>query len=100
MMSSLVTPCILHCTALSRFMTPHDRSKCRRFLTSYAFGTHRSLDFRKRLSPRRIVNLDHTSLIASDLGYIAHLFGRFHGGGSDGLSPTNDVWNYSNTFPR
>jgi hypothetical protein len=37
-------------------------------------------------------------LIASDLGYIAHLFRRFHGGGSNALSPTNDVGNYSKTF--
>jgi hypothetical protein len=38
-------------------------------------------------------------LIASDLGHIAHLFRRFHGGGPNGFSQTNDAGNYSKHFP-
>jgi hypothetical protein len=45
--------------------------------------------------PSRIVNFDHTGLIAFDLGHIAHPIRRFDGGGPYRFSQTNGAENYS-----
>jgi hypothetical protein len=50
-------------------------------------------------SPHKIINFGHTGLIASDLGHIAHLFRRFHGGGSSRFSQTIDAGKYSENSP-
>src|ERR1035438_9590156 len=39
--------------------------------------------------------LDHTRVMPAELGHIAHLIGRFHGGGSDRISQTDGAANYS-----
>ncbi len=87
---------------LHRAVNTHDaarRNQSPMILTSYAFGKPSKFRFPKTPKfPRRIFDSDHTRLIASDLGHIAHLVRRFHGGGSNGISQTNEAGNYSERF--
>jgi hypothetical protein len=98
--NSLVTPCVS--------TTPRRRTSRRMHMTnsnaddsctSCAFGEPKNVRHRRRQSPLKIVDFVHASLIASDLGYIAHRIRLFHGGGRNGFSQTNDAANYSGKFP-
>ena len=95
LINSLVTPCTL--TAPQR-----QHSRCRAAKSKNAddpdhLRARKAVEFSvsERPSPHKIINFHHTSLIASDLGHIAHLFRRFHGGGSNGFSLTIDAGIYS-----
>ena len=98
MINSLITPCTLTAPQRQHSRRARRNHKTPMILTSYALGKPSIFSVSEHPSPHKIINFHHTSLIASDLGHIAHLFRRFHGGGSNGFSPTIDARNYSDNF--
>ena len=88
-----------NCTAPSKFWTPHE-IKMRTIFDLAHSESHRDLDSENAQVPTRSSTFDHTRLIASELGHIAHRIRRFHGGGPNGISQTNGAGNYSEQFPR
>ena len=95
LINSLVTPCTHTLRRAVTVTTPRDEidndddPDLLRARNAVQFSVS------EHLSPHKIVNFHHTSLIASDLGHIAHRFRRFHGGGPNRFSPTIDARNYS-----